>query len=484
ITGIDNTVYYQRKGSKDEKQQLLMYNLVDKKETTLGEINGYEISADCKKMLVSQDKSYAIIDLPKGKINIEDKLDLSSMEIILNRHAEWSQIFNECWRQMREYFYIPNLHGVDWKAIRSKYQPLVKYVNHRSDLTYVIGEMISELNVGHAYVGGGDTPEVSKVKTGLLGAKLSRDAASGYYRIEKILDGENWDAKLRSPLKEIGVNVKEGEFILAVNGQSTRDMSNIYKSLVNTVGKQVTLTINSKAENKGSRKVTVIPIDKEADLYYYNWVRENIRKVNEATDGKVGYLHVPDMGRYGLNQFVKYYYPQLHKKALIIDVRGNGGGNVSPMLIERLRREIAMITIARGTTPSTNPDAMIWGPKVCLIDEFSASDGDLFPYRFKKHELGKLIGKRTWGGVVGIRGSLPLLDGGYMYKPEFSRYDVEASKWIIEGEGVEPDIFVDNDPALEFSGIDQQLNKAIEVILEELKTQEKTIPKPPPYPEK
>ena len=228
----------------------------------------------------------------------------------------------------------------------------------------------------------------------------------------------------------------------------------------------------------------VVPTDNEEKLYYYEWVQTNIEKVNKATNGKAGYIHVPDMGRYGLNEFVKYFYPQIRKKALIIDVRGNGGGNVSPMLIERLRREAVMIEFARNTAPSPDPHSMIYGPMVCLADEFSASDGDLFTYRFKKHKLGKVVGKRTWGGVVGIRGTLPLLDGGYLRKPEFSRYDLEGRKWIIEGYGVRPDIYVDNDPAKEYAGIDQQLNKAIEVILQELKTKEKKIPPLPPYPVK
>jgi tricorn protease len=261
-------------------------------------------------------------------------------------------------------------------------------------------------------------------------------------------------------------------------------MTDIYEALVNTVDKQVKLKLNAEPTEKGSRDVVVLPTADEANLYYYNWVEKNIKKVNEATDGKVGYIHVPDMGQRGLNEFVKHFYPQLRKKALIIDVRGNGGGNVSPLLIERLRREIAMATFARNTVPSPNPSDMIWGPKVCLIDEFSASDGDLFPYRFKKYKLGKLIGKRTWGGVVGIRSSLPLLDGGFLFKPEFSRYDQQTDSWIIEGHGVDPDIYVDNDPAKEFAGFDEQLGKAIEVILEELKTQEKTLPPIPEWPKK
>jgi tricorn protease len=259
-------------------------------------------------------------------------------------------------------------------------------------------------------------------------------------------------------------------------------MNNPFKALLNTVGKQVSLKINSKPEEKGSREVVVIPIRNEGPLAYYTWVHENIEKVNKATKGKVGYIHVPDMGVHGLNEFVKLFYPQLRKKALIIDVRGNGGGNVSPMLIERLRREIVMIDMSRNTVPGPDPGQMLMGPKVCLLDEFSASDGDLFPYRFKKYKMGKLIGKRSWGGVVGIRGTLPFIDGGNMTKPEFAPYSTDGKNWIIEGHGVEPDIFIENDPAKEFAGIDEQLNKAIEVILEELKTKEKTLPPIPPYP--
>jgi len=333
-------------------------------------------------------------------------------------------------------------------------------------------------------VGGGEYPKPKRITTGLLGTEIGRDAKSGYYRIEKILHGQNWNKTLRSPLTEIGVSANQGDYILAVNGKSTADVNNIYELLVNKAGKQVTLKLNSKPLAKGARDVIVVPAGSEQNLYYYEWVQNNIENVSNATDGKVCYIHVPDMGRRGLNEFVKYFYPQIRKKGLIIDVRGNGGGNVSPMLIERLRREITMIDFARNTAPEPDPSSMIYGPMVCLADEFSDSDGDLFTYRFKRHKLGKVVAKRTWGGVVGIRGSLPLLDGGFLNKPEFSRYDVEGQKWIIEGYGVEPDIYVDNDPAKEYAGIDEQLNKAIEVILEELETQEKEIPPLPPYPVK
>jgi tricorn protease len=259
-------------------------------------------------------------------------------------------------------------------------------------------------------------------------------------------------------------------------------MQNIYSALVDKADKQVTLQINSSASENGAKENVIIPIDDEQPLYYYTWVQNNIEKVNKATDGRVGYIHIPDMGPGGLNEFVKYYYPQLKKEALIIDVRGNGGGNVSPHIIERLRREVVLIDIARNTATSYNPGGMHVGPKVCLLNEFSASDGDIFPYRFKQYKLGKLIGKRSWGGVVGIRGTNPFVDGGFLNKPEFSRYDIEGKEWVMEGYGVDPDIYVDNDPTLEYEGIDQQLNKAIDVALEELEKNPVVKPVPPPYP--
>jgi tricorn protease len=368
--------------------------------------------------------------------------------------------------------------------VHDTYAQLVPYVNHRADLTYIIGEMIGELNIGHAYVGGGDYPKAERIKLGLLGALITRDADSKYYQITKILHGANWSPELRSPLTEIGVNVNEGDYILAVNGKSTKDMNDIFESLVNTAGKQVTLTVNNAPKEKGSRTVTVIPTADELDLYYYNWVQNNIEKVTKATNGQVGYIHVPDMGPAGLNQFSRLYYPQLQKRALIIDVRGNGGGNVSPMIMERLQRQMVMIDIERNGAPHPDPSGTHVGPKVALIDEFSASDGDIFSYRFKQSKLGPTIGKRTWGGVVGIRGSLPFIDGGFLNRPEFSRYDVNGKQWIMEGHGVDPDIVVDNDPALEFEGVDQQLNRAIDEVMQELKNWPEGLPVPPPYPDK
>lgn len=483
LVSVGNKLYYQvRKG--EDKRKLAVFDLEKQKETELIEADGYEISADNKKILISQGGSYSIVDLPAAKPDLSEKLNLSDMKLNVDRTAEWQQIYKESWRQMRDFFYAPNLHGVDWEKVRKNYEPLVPFVRHRADLTYIIGEMIGELNAGHTYVGGGDLPKKERIKLGLLGAVIDKDAASGYFRIAKILKGQNWDKNVRSPLTDIGVDAREGDYILAVDGKPTNQMKDIYESLVNTVGKQVRLKLNSKAEEAGGRDTVVVPIDDEQPLYYYAWVQGNLEKVEKATQGRVGYIHVPDMGANGLNEFVKYFYPQFRKEALIVDVRGNGGGNVSPMLIERLRREAAMIDIARNTTPSFDPESQIPGPKVCLMDEFSASDGDIFPYRFRHYKLGKLVGKRSWGGVVGIRGTLPFVDGGFLNKPEFSRYDLAGKEWIMEGHGVDPDIVVDNDPAKEYAGIDEQLNKGIEIVLQEMKNNPVRIPPAPPYPVK
>jgi tricorn protease len=483
LTSVGNRLFYVEMSRKDFKSTLKSFDLTKKKETEHGNYGGYEISADGKKILVSSQGKYSILDLPSGPLKPEGSLDLNGMKVWVDKKVEWAQIYDESWRQMRDFFYVPNMHGLDWPAMKDKYRVLLPYVNNRHDLNYLIGELIGELNVGHAYVNGGETPEPSRIQTGLLGAKLSKHS-SGYFRIDKILKGQNWDKGLRSPLTEVGVDAREGDFIVAVNGKSTKDVADIYALLIATPNRQVQLTLNASPAETGGRNVLVVPTANEGELYYYNWVQENIRKVNEATNGEVGYIHIPDMVTTGLNEFAKYFYPQLTKKALVIDGRGNGGGNVSPMIIERLMREVTRANMSRNVSDiGQTPRQMMLGPKVLIINQYSASDGDLFPYAFKKHGLGKVIGMRSWGGVVGIRGSLPFVDGADLRKPEFASYSSETSDWIIEGIGVEPDIEVDNDPHQEYLGTDTQLNKAIEVILEELKNY-KPLPPIPAGPDK
>ena len=468
---------------KERKAHLCSFSFEDRKETVLGDVNAYQISDDGKKMLVKIKKDYAIIDLPKDKIETKDhEFKPASLDMQLDRHAEWTQIYNEAWRQMRDFFYAPNMNGVDWKAMHDKYAALLPFVNHRNDLTYLLGELIGELNNGHTYVGGGERPETPRIKLGLLGAEFSRDPATRAYRIDRILPGENWDKHTRSPLTDIGLNVHPGDYLLAINGTPVSTLTNLYDGLIGTADKQVILRVNSKPSDDGARDITVVPTADEAPLYYRAWVQKNIDDVTKKTNGEVGYVHIPDMGKPGLNEFTKLFFPQIRKKALIVDVRGNGGGFVSPLVIERLRRAMVMVEVARNATPQPDPAHAFVGPMVALCDEFSASDGDIFPYRFKALGLGKLIGKRTWGGVIGIRDPLPLTDGGLFFKPEFAPYSTKGKEWIIEGHGVDPDIVVDNDPAKEFRGEDQQLDRAIQEIQQEMKTKGYQLPSPPPYP--
>jgi len=460
------------------------FDLKEKKEVEVGTGISLTLVPSGKKMLIRQGNRYGIIPVPSGKAELKDPINTEDMKVMVDLSAEWENIFNESWRQMRDFFYDPGMHGVDWKKMHEKYSVLLPYVSHRTDLTYIIGEMMAELSVGHAYVMNGERPMPERIETGLLGAGLSRDP-SGYVKIDKILSGANWSQTLISPLTVNGVDVKEGEFILAVNGEAVNKVKDIYELLVGKAGTLVELTINSKPSFTGSRNVIVKPLSSEKDLYYYNWVQENTRKVNEATNGRVGYIHIPDMQVAGLNQFAEHFYPQLNKEALIIDDRSNGGGNVSPMIIERLMRTITYVTMNTGATVGDiNPGGTHLGPKIALCDKYSASDGDLFSYRFKYNKLGTLIGTRTWGGVVGISGPAPTIDGGNINTPSWAPYAADGSSFIIEGYGVDPDIVIENDPHREYLGQDDQLDKAISVALEKLKTEGRQLPAIPAFPDK
>lgn len=472
----DKQIYYNRGGNT------YIFNLDTKKETST-DVN-LIFGADYKKVIATSGNRYQIMNLPLGSVTIDKPIDLSGLKKQINYQQEWMQIYSELWRRMRDFFYAKNLHGVNWNQIYDKYKVLVPHVKHRTDLTYVIGEMIGEMNVGHAYSVNGQHPEPERIPMGLLGAKFSKDA-SGYFKIDEIIEGANWNPATRSPLTMPGVELKPGEYILSINGNSLKDADNLFMYLIDTAQKTIELEVNNTPSIKGSRKVLVTPLADESELYYYNWVQNNIRKVNEATNGEVGYIHIPDMGVKGLNEFIKHYYPQLSKKALIIDDRGNGGGNVSPMIIERLLRTPAFYTMhTNQKEASVNPVGTFLGPKVLLINEYSASDGDLFPYRFKHYNLGTIIGRRTWGGVVGYSGMIPVVDGGSIVTPSYAPYDTEGKEFIIEGRGVTPQIDLANDPHKEYNGEDEQLNKAIQTALEKLKTEKKEVPAIPSFPDK
>lgn len=473
ITYVNEKLYFfEQHGSEPGK--LRVFDFRSLKATDIGNYSFYQISSDFRKILLKEGDAWYVTDLNNGYINPGRPLELSNLQISVDLKAEWMQIFNESWRQMRDYFYDPTMHRVDWNKQYTKYAELLPYVSDRNDLNYLIGEMIGELNTGHAYVGGGDRKNVKKVRIGMLGAEFERDKKSGYYMITKVYRGENWKEELKSPLNCPGVKVFPGEYIISINGYDVSKTTNIYSLLIDQVDKIVEIEIAFKPNDSKSEKFLVKPIADESELIYFNWVYENIKKVDIATGGEVGYIHLPDMSTVGLNEFVKYYYPQLTKRALIIDNRGNSGGNVSPILIERLQRELSMLVMSRDV-PETEmkPDGLMIGPKVLLIDQYSASDGDLFAYQFRRHRLGPIIGVKSWGGVVGIRSSLPFVDGSSLYKPEFAHFD--ETGWIIEGIGVEPDILIDNDPYQEYMGNDYQLNKAIEVIMDELNKMEQKL---------
>ena len=427
--------------------------------------------AGAKNGVVNQRGRIYVVNFPADRVSLDKPVDTSNLTATVDFAEEWPQIYDEVWRAFRDGYYLENMHGRNWKALKEKYAVLLPYAKTRLDLNYIIGELIGELGSGHAYVNTGEKPEAERIQMGLLGAELSRDK-SGYYRIDKILEGAPYSESLRSPLTEPGIGVAEGDYITAIDGIAANTVDNIYKLLTGKAGVLTELTVNSSA-SAGGRKVVVKPIADEYPLYHYAWVQNNIRRVEEATGGRVGYIYVPDMGPEGLNEFARYYYPQLDKEALIIDDRANGGGNISPMIIERLLRKPYRMTMSRTST-RTNPipEGTQIGPKVLLINKYSASDGDLFPWSFKANNLGKVIGTRTWGGIVGISGSLPYMDGTDVRVPFFTNYDYKTGQWIVENHGVDPDILIDNDPIREFAGEDQQLEKAIEVALEELKTRQ------------
>ena len=434
-----------------------------------------------KKAIATKGGKIYVIDAPRGKATIDGNgVDLSGMVAEIDWKQEWAQIFDEAWRAYRDGFYLENMHGIDWNAIKEKYSVLLPYAKTRLDLNYIIGEMISELTCGHAYVTPGDYPQPERIQMGLLGATITLEK-NGYYKIGHIYQGASYSPSLRSPLTEAGLGISEGDYILAVDGTPTKGVKNIYSLLVGKANVLTELTVNTKPSENGARKVVVKPIADEYPLVHYEWVRHNIEYVDRISNGRIGYIYIPDMSAEGLNEFARYYYPQLDKEALIIDDRANGGGNVSPMIIERLLREPYRLTMYRTSSQvGTIPEGTFVGPKVCLINKYSASDGDLFPWSFKATGLGELIGTRTWGGIVGISGSLPYMDGTDIRVPFFTNYDARTGEWIIENHGVDPDIEIDNDPVKEQAGIDQQLDKAVEVLLEKLKDRKPLPPVPAP----
>jgi tricorn protease len=480
-TGAAGHVYYMR--ATDGQTRLERYDLNQRKnETLLPDIDGYTLSADAKKMLYVNNGQWSIVSTT-GRIEpAAGRIGVSSIQVRVEPRAEWKQIFDEAWRINRDYFYAPNMHGVDWAAMKRKYEPFLADVATRSDLNRVIQWMSSELTVGHHRVGGGDTPEPpDSVPGGLLGADY--EVADGRYRFKRVYGGLNWNPELRSPLTEPGVNVKVGEYLLAVRGQDVRPPTNLYGFFENTSGKIVEITVGPNADGTGSRTVKVVPIANESALRNRDWVEGNLRKVSEATNGRVAYVYVPNTAGAGHEYFKRYFFPQAHKDAIIVDERFNGGGQVADYYIDLLRRpHIAYWAMRYGDDLET-PTAAIQGPKVMLIDETAGSGGDLLPWMFRKFGLGPLIGQRTWGGLVGTLGFPVLMDGGSVTAPNLAIWTADEG-WVVENEGVPPDIEVEQTPADVIAGRDPQLEKAIEVVMEELGANPPTDPERPLYPVK
>jgi tricorn protease len=478
-----NTPTVRGEGESGPKNELLMYDLKKKEEHTLfSGINNYDISSDGKKIIYQSGNTYGIIEASKGDHKAGDgKLNTSGMEMKVDPIGEWRQIFDEAYRLERDFFYDPNMHGVDWKGMKERYGQLLPYVAHRWDLTYLIGELIGELDCSHTYVGGGKMPRSEPVDVGLLGVDFEPDKKAGFYRFQKIYKGENWKEDRRAPLTEPGVNVKEGDYLIAVNGQEVRYPANPYQYFEKTVNKQVKIKVNDKPSAEGAREVTVKPAGSEYMLRYLDWVETRRMRVEEATDGKVGYIHVPNTSLWGLNEFSSAFFAQARKDALIIDVRYNGGGMIPDMFMEHLQRKVLSFWTRREGDLGRTPMVAMHGPMVCIINEYAGSGGDAFPYYFRELGLGPLIGTRTWGGLVGISRGLPLMDGGYVTVPEFAFINLQG-QWDVENHGVDPDIEVDNRPDLVIKGQDPQLEKAIEVIMKKLKEEPPKLPGRPEYP--
>jgi tricorn protease len=440
---------------------------------------GFETSADGRQVLYRQDS-----ELYLQAVGGRDRTRVSTRNLSADvvPAEEWAEVFEEVWRRYRDLFYARNMHGVDWPAVAERYRPLLKYVTHRSDLTYLLLEMVGELNVGHAFLGGGDFYQPDRAKVGLAGARFELDPRAGRFRIQRIYRGHNEEPKYRSPLTELGVDAREGDYLLAIDGQELLGGDDPYRLLRNRTG-LVTLTLNATPTLAGARRVSYRPVESEQSLRYLDFVLRSLDRVQRLSRGQVGYLHLPDMGEAGLAEFIKWFYPQIRCKALVVDVRGNEGGNSSEMILERLSRKLLGASFRRGMDlPDTYPRTVFTGPLVCLMNEGTSSDGELFAAHFRDLGLGPLIGTRTWGGAVGIDGdAVPVKDGGFVWVPEVSSNGADG-RWIIEGQGVRPDLEVASDPAALLAGRDPQLERAVAEAMRRLAEHPGNLPSRPADP--
>ncbi len=459
--------------------KIMYYDVKERKsENIISGVNGYELSSDRKKIMYSAKGSYGIIDVAKGKKVGDGSINKGEMKFEIQPTVEWKQIFRETWRVQRDFFYDPEMHQVDWNAMYERYSKILPFCSSRRDVSFLIGEMFAELNVGHAYNGGGDLVSAPRIGVGLLGADYELDADKNAYKIKKIYRGADWDPQWNSPLAAQNLNVKEGEYLLAVNGIPVSAEKDPWAAFQGLNGKTVSLSISSSGSMSDAREVLVKTVSSEFNIRNQAWVEMNRKKVYDATDGKIGYIYVPNTGWGGQNELMRMFQAQHKMDGLIIDERFNSGGQVPDRFIEMLNRPVLSYWGRRDRKSDPSPFVVNDGPKVMLANEWSGSGGDAFPYFFKKAKVGPVVGKRTWGGLVGYSGGWPsLIDGGYVTSPNFGMFNTEG-EWAVEGYGVDPDYEVENPSDAVFQGKDPQLDKAIELVLEGLEKYPQTPPKP------
>jgi tricorn protease len=495
--GTDGTVFYLQAGTGGAGAELLRYKLSDRRSLTyVPNAGDYSVSADGRKLVyraagggggfgggtpaapalfVVDADGRAAPPAGSGRVNY-------TLRMHLDPKAEFKQIFDEMWRNQRDYLYVPNMHGTNWPKMKEMYGSLLPYVMHRADLNYLMDMMGAEIAIGHSYVRGGDLPDLPAASGGLLGADLNIE--NGYYRITRIFDNENWNPDLRSPLAVPGVNVNVGDYIVAINGVEVKAPENIYRLLDGTANRQIHLTVNDKPSMDGARSYTVVPVGSEQTLRMRAWVENNRRLVDKLSGGQLAYVYLPNTGQPGYTSFNRYYFAQQEKKGAIIDERFNGGGSAADYIIDVLQRDFDgyFNNVAGDRYPFTSPAAGIWGPKVMIINEMAGSGGDLMPYMFKFRKIGTLVGKRTWGGLVHTADTPTFIDGGSAIAPRGGFFSKDG-KWAVENEGVAPDIDVENWPKDVIAGRDPQLERAVEEAMKMLKAKPvQRMEKEPPYP--
>jgi tricorn protease len=481
LGSVKNKILYIKYALQDDekgKPSLKIFDTEKKEEKTiLNNVDAYTISADRFKLLVKQGDDFAIIKPEEGQ-KFEKPLRVAEMQMVINPMEEWKQILTDVWRLERDYFYDPNMHGVNWMQVKEKYTKMLAGASSREELNFIIGEMIGELNSSHTYQGGGDLEKESNQDVGYLG--VDYEASGDFYKIKKIIRGAPWDAEERSPLDMPGVNVKEGSYLLAVDGVRLTTSQEPFIVFQGLADKTIELTYNSSSSFQGSKTVIVKAMKDEGRLRYLNWVETNRERVDEETGGEVGYIYVPSTGIDGQNELLRQFNAQWNKKALIIDERFNSGGQIPDRFIEVLNRAPLAYWAIRDGKSNPWPPFANFGPKVMLINGWSGSGGDAFPDYFRKKGLGPLIGNRTWGGLIGISGVPDLIDGGTVTAPSFRMFDADG-KWFREGHGVDPDILVDEDLGLMAKGIDPQLERGIKEIKSLLQANGFKVPATPGY---